>query len=277
MTTTTGQAAAPAATLRLTPQPAAGDPRPGPHLYRHAEACLGTVISFTVACFDDPTGRAAAADAVAAACALLHRLDAAWDPYTPDSLVARVRSGQQVDPETDDPDGALGLDAVLRRCAAAHRLTKGAYDAWRSVDGFDPSAVVRGWAVERAVAVLERAGFHDLALGGGGDLTVRGSAPGGQGWPVAVRDPRSGEEVGSLVLSGRAAVSSCGRPDAEGGLVGVSVVGPELGWCDVIASALLAGGGVDAPWLVSVPTYRALGIAAGSELTGALVEELQAP
>lgn len=272
MTTTTGQAAAPAATERHTPDGSAA--RPGPHLHRHAEAALGTVFSFTVACFDDPAGRARAADAVAAACAVLHRLDAAWNPYAEDSVVARVRAGQQVDVETDDPDGRIGLDAVLRRCAAAHRLTKGGYDAWRGRDGFDPGAVVRGWAVERAAEVLERAGFHDLVLGGGGDVTVRGNAPDGQGWEIVLRDPRDGEPVGRVRLSGKAAVASCGDGVGREPLVAVHVVGPELGWCDVIASSLLAEGTVAPAWLATVPTYRALGLDVAGDLHGGLTEEL---
>ncbi|MFN8077704.1 MAG: FAD:protein FMN transferase [Kineosporiaceae bacterium] len=273
MTTTTGQAAAPAAAAVRLPAHETGTARPGPHLHRHTEAALGTVFSFAVSCFDDPAGRARAADAVAAACAVLHRLEAAWDPYAEGSVVSRLRAGQQVDPDLDDPDGTLGIDVVLRRCAAAQRLTKGTYDAWRGPDGFDPSAVVRGWAVERAVARLEQAGFHDLVLGGGGDVTVRGSSPDGDGWVIDLRDPRDGGQVGRVRLSGRAAVASCGG-DAASDTAGVSVVGPELGWCDVIASSLLAEGSVATPWLASVPTYRALGIGVDGTLTGDLVAEL---
>ena len=51
-------------------------------------------------------------------------------------------------------------------------------------------AVTRGYALERAAAVLEDRGLHDFIVTASGDLIVRGDK-GGRPWMVGVQDPRA--------------------------------------------------------------------------------------
>lgn len=52
--------------------------------------------------------------------------------------------------------------------------------------------IAKGYAVDRAVAVFESKGFHDLVVRAGGDLRVRGRK-GQDKWKVGIRDPRGAE------------------------------------------------------------------------------------
>jgi len=278
------------------PVPAPRLAHDAPALVRRAHPCMGTVFSFAVAV---PTvgsaggspGEEAAVAAIEDAMVLLRRLDAAWSPFQPDSLVSRLRRDEQVIAEVDDPDGSLGLDEVLERCALAVRLTGGAFDPWSLSGGFDPSGVVKGWAVERAVGVLRAHGLTDVAVGGGGDVAVRGSShrPDVEGWRIGVRDPADAQRlIARTVLAGRGAIATSGVYErgrhiqdprtgrtAPGQFVGLSVIGPNLTWADVIATALIAEGRIDVEWLDRLPEYRVLAVDASGQVSGSALDEVE--
>ncbi len=53
--------------------------------------------------------------------------------------------------------------------------------------------IAKGYAVDRAVAILKKAGFTDAIVQAGGDLMCAGSK-GGKPWTTGIRDPRSGRD-----------------------------------------------------------------------------------
>lgn len=55
--------------------------------------------------------------------------------------------------------------------------------------------IAKGYAVDKAVAVLEKAGLTSFFVQAGGDLFARGKKPDGSEWTAGVRDPRGREGV----------------------------------------------------------------------------------
>jgi len=53
--------------------------------------------------------------------------------------------------------------------------------------------IAKGYAVDRAVAVLEKAGLTSFFVQAGGDLFARGKKPDGSDWQAGIRDPRGPE------------------------------------------------------------------------------------
>ena len=53
--------------------------------------------------------------------------------------------------------------------------------------------IAKGYAVDRAVAVLEKAGLTSFYVQAGGDLFARGKKPDGSDWQAGIRDPRGAE------------------------------------------------------------------------------------
>lgn len=53
--------------------------------------------------------------------------------------------------------------------------------------------IAKGYAVDKAVAVLERAGLTSFFVQAGGDLFARGKKPDGSDWSAGIRDPRGAE------------------------------------------------------------------------------------
>ncbi len=53
--------------------------------------------------------------------------------------------------------------------------------------------IAKGYAVDRAVAVLDKAGLTSFFVQAGGDLFARGKKPDGTDWQAGIRDPRGPE------------------------------------------------------------------------------------
>ena len=53
--------------------------------------------------------------------------------------------------------------------------------------------IAKGYAVDRAVAVLDKAGLTSFFVQAGGDLFARGKKPDGTEWQAGIRDPRGPE------------------------------------------------------------------------------------
>ena len=198
---------------------------------------------------------------VAAAYAELRAVDGLFSTWRPDSEVSQLRRGErQLD----------GCDPMVREvadlCEEARARTVGAVSAWLPDSGgetrFAPTGLVKGWAADRAAAVLERAEGHAYCLNAGGDVVVGGqdagdtpavAADGGRPWRIGIEDPRDRSRIAEVVELSRGAVATSGTAargqhlidpatgQAVTGDGSVSVVGSTLLWADVWATALFVG------------------------------------
>jgi thiamine biosynthesis lipoprotein len=203
--------------------------------------------------------------AVTAAYDELRRADALFSTYDEASEVSRLRRGELTVAEADPL-----VREVLELCAEATVRTEG----WFTVDlpgGLDPSGLVKGWGVERAVGVLaERLPEHDACLNVGGDVAVR--SPSGEAFTVGIEDPHDRARLltgvplaaGGLATSGTAARGlhivdpHTGEPAQA--LASLSVVGPSLLWADVYATAAFARGLAGPAWIGGLPAYECLAV-----------------
>lgn len=231
---------------------------------------MGTVVSFVV----DPgplDGRATEA-ALKAACAELHRIDAVFSTWKPESPISRLRSGE-IDPE-DVPEE---IGDVLGACARAREVTGGLFDPWLLPGGVDPSGYVKGWAAGRARDLLAGAGVEAALVNAGGDIaTLRGPAAGGR-WRVGIRHPWRPDALACVIeVDGAAATSGSyergahlvdprsGEPSTA--VASATVVGPDPGMADAFATALAVGSVESSAWLGALGDYGGYVIGAdGSE------------
>lgn len=212
----------------------------------HAESVMGTVVSFTVLS-NEP--RDVIATAIRAACAGLHRVDAVFSTWKPDSPVSRMRRGESA---LGDLPAEVG--EVLRLCAAARAATDGWFDPWAAPGGVDPTGLVKGWAVARALAVLQEAGVTAAMVNGGGDIAVCGEPPGQPGgWRIGIRHPWRADGLAAIITDVTSAVATSGRYERGHHLyspagrpaaatASATVTGPSLAMADAFATALAVGG-----------------------------------
>lgn len=236
---------------------------PGRITVRHTVST--TIAQYTLVLVGDETyGRRALGDALRDAVAELRSVDLTYSPTRAQSLVTRLRRGE-ISAESWPP-----LAELVQRCAAVRCVTDGWFDAWAIPGGFDPSGLLGGWAAERAAGRLRAAGLSDYAVVKGGDLVVRGNAPHGGPWRVAVHHPTNERSrpvmlelttgaVGTSGVSGRqrhVIDPHTGEPVEH--LAAATVIGPDLAMADGYATALFAAGAMGLSWFPTVDGYHAL-------------------
>lgn len=224
------------------------------------EQIMGMPISVHVR-GTDARGPAAAA-AAAKLFADLREVDRIFSTYQDGSEISRLGRGELT---LDQCDPAVR--EVHRLCAIARERTDGYVDAW-AVPGrlglFDPTVLVKSWAVARAARHFDAVPALALAVGAGGDILVTpGDEP--DPWIIGIQDPHDRSATiasvpvhdGGIATSGLAARGAhifdphTGAAVTE--VVSATVIGPSLMWADVWATAVVARGAGAVDW---VPTLH---------------------
>jgi FAD:protein FMN transferase len=196
--------------------------------------------------------------------AWLQWVDATFSPFRADSEISRIdRGGLPAD------EAHPLVRTVLERCEALRRETDGYFDA-RHSGVLDPCGLVKGWAVDRAAALLRG---RRVCIDAGGDVLVRGG-----GWRVGIRHPRERDLLAAALKADDLAVATsgayergehivdphCRRPPT--GVLSVTVIGPDLATADAYATAAFAMGEAGPDWTARLRGYEAMTILATDEV-----------
>ena len=211
---------------------------------------------------------------VSAAFADLRDIDATFSPYKATSAVSAIGAGT-LSLAASPPS----VQTVAELCARAYDLTGGLFDAERPDGTWDPSGLVKGWAVEQAARHLAELAELDWCLNAGGDVALR--CRGGRSFTVGIEDPtRPGRLVAALECSSGGVATSgtaargrhiydprTGAP-AEGPLASVTVAGPRLMQADVLATAAFVAGAAWGSVVELLPGYVGFAVASDGTCTG---------
>ncbi len=192
--------------------------------------------------------------------AWLREVDERFSTYKVDSEVCRYgRDELSTEDLSDD------LLAVLALCEHYERLSGGAFKARLPGRSLDPSAVVKGWAVQRSASLLRSAGLRTFCINAGGDVVTSGEPEPGRGWRVGIRHPEQPDAICAVVESSDGAVATSaeyergahildGRTGLPAtGLLSVTVVAEDLTTADSLATAAFAMGTDGIDWVASQP------------------------
>jgi thiamine biosynthesis lipoprotein len=215
---------------------------------------------------------------VGAADDALHREVFAWfeavdrrfSPYRADSEVSRMNAGE-VAPDAVSDD----MREVLALADATKRETGGYFDA-RLPDGtFDPSGIVKGWAILKAAQRIVASGVRDFFVDAGGDIQASGRNAKGEPWSVGIRSPFNPQEIVKVVYPNGAGIATSGNyvrgqhiydPHAPGRLiddiVSLTVIGPDVLAADRFATAAFAMGKAGIGFIERLPGFEGYVIAA---------------
>jgi FAD:protein FMN transferase len=199
-------------------------------------------------------------------------LDQTFSPYLEGSAVSRINRGEL----TLDEAGPL-VQQAAELCRQYEFATAGYFSA-RLGDRFEPSGLVKGWAIDRSGSILARHGCRDWFVDAGGDVLARGRNPDGGPWRVGIRHPVERDKVVRVVLASDLAVATSGSYEkgehildphtgqAATEVLSFTVVGPDILAADVYATACFAMGGKGLDFLSGVEGYE--GLAVDKQLRG---------
>jgi thiamine biosynthesis lipoprotein len=221
--------------------------------------------------------------AVAAVFDQLREIDRLFSTYRPDSQVSQLNRFAIA-----ENDCHPLVREVIDLCHEARERTDGYFDAWlpgpAGHPAFDPSGLVKGWAVERAAKQLAGLANQDYYVNAGGDIALA-VCPRSPSWRIGIEDPFDRSQIlavrevrsGGVATSGTAARGahivdpSSGR--AADTFASVTLIGPSLRWADVYATAAFARGAGAVEWLAkSAPSYEVIAVEAD---TGRVLADLR--
>jgi thiamine biosynthesis lipoprotein len=217
---------------------------------RRVEQVMGTVVGIDVRSPMSPT-------AIDEAFCYLNVIEARFSPFRPDSEVERLARG-----ELSMGDASDELRAIEALCRELREETDGAFDAWghRPDGAFDPTGVVKGWAVDGVAGILRSAGATSFSINAGGDVLVTGESEPGRPWRVGVRHPLTADRTAAVLELDEAAVATSGSYERGAhivdpstgrradGLLSVSVASSSLARADALATAVFAMGDAGPRW-----------------------------
>jgi thiamine biosynthesis lipoprotein len=202
-------------------------------------------------------------DLLAEAVAFLHQVDAWFSTYRADTPITMYRNGLIELERTPSI-----VRAVLEACAGAKQLTDGVFDPWAVPGGVDPSGYVKGWAAGVAADMLHDAGIANVCVDASGDIAVHGRMTADEDWSVGITNPYDTQSVVRVVqVPSGYAMATSGlyergehiRNTVSGGSSvhydSATVVGPDAGLADALATACLVEGPTCNRWFVGLDDW----------------------
>ena len=110
-------------------------------------------------------------------------VDERFSPYKEHSETSRINRG-----ELDPQEASREMREVLVLAEQTRAQTDGFFNV-RHKGRFDPSGLVKGWAIWRAAQILDNDGFLSFCIEAGGDIEVRGANDQGEPWVIGIRSP----------------------------------------------------------------------------------------
>lgn len=175
-------------------------------------------------------------------------IDEQFSPYKKTSEVAKINQGL---PEAEWSDDMRLIVKLAEQTKAA---TQGYFDVWHN-GRFDPSGIVKGWAIDQAAQLLHEAGRHDFYIEAGGDIAVSGYNEAGDKWNIGIRNPFERSEIVKVLQVSDCGVATSGtairgqhiyNPHAPTkrlhNIISLTVVGPTIYDADRFATAAFAMG-----------------------------------
>jgi thiamine biosynthesis lipoprotein len=193
-------------------------------------------------------------------------LDGTFSTYLLESAVSRINRG-----ELQLEDAGQLVNHAVELCRLYERATDGYFSAW--IDGyFDPSGLVKGWAIDRACSILDGYRYNDYFVDAGGDVQTHGQNANGTAWRVGIRHPVERAKVARVVLASGLAVATSGTYEKgehirdprsstpANAWLSFTVVGPDILQADVYATAGFAMGIAGLDFVSRSAGYEAYGI-----------------
>lgn len=133
--------------------------------------------------------------------------------------------------------------------------TNGYFDIVTPDGKYDPSGLVKGWAICKAGNILKEKGFSNFYINAGGDIQVFGKNSENKAWKVGIKNPFNQKEIVKIIYLKDQGVATSGtyirgqhiyNPKNRGqqiiDIVSMTIVGPNIYEADRFATAAFAMG-----------------------------------
>lgn len=188
-------------------------------------------------------------------------IDKRYSPYIAASDVGKINRG-----ELQPKHYSQELREILQIADKTKQESSGYFEVWRNRK-FDPSGIVKGWAIQRAAELLDTSS-RNFYIEAGGDIQVRGNSPSDKPWRIGIRNPFNRDEIIATVSMSDGGVATSGtairgqhiyNPFQDGpikDILSISVAGPKVVDADRYATAAFAMGRSGINFIATIPSYE---------------------
>ena len=190
-------------------------------------------------------------------------VDEKFSTYKSTSEISKINRG-----ELDLAAASEDMQEIFRLADQTKKQTFGYFDI-RHNGKYDPSGIVKGWAILQAYRILIESGFKHFYLDVGGDIQVAGQNSDGKSWQVGIRHPFEKDKIVKVLSIDNRGVATSGSYlrgdhiyDPLGGkplndIVSLTVVGPDVYEADRFATAAFAMGKKGIEFIEKLPGFEA--------------------
>ncbi len=180
-------------------------------------------------------------------------VDEKFSTYKDESEIMRINRGEISEKEYSDD-----MKTVLALSEKTKKETKDYFNIFHN-GKYDPSGLVKGWAIYNAANILKNKGIKNFYIDAGGDIEISGRNADGERWKVGIRNPFNTKEIVKIVYLENCGIATSGiyergehiyDPNGGGAIkevAGLTVIGPNIYEADRFATAAFAMGltGID--------------------------------
>lgn len=177
-------------------------------------------------------------------------VDATFSTYKPESEISRINKK-----EIAVSGYSADMQEVLRLCAETKQATNGFFNIIARDGSYDPSGLVKGWAIYKAAEILKNKSINNFYVEAGGDIQVSGRNNSNELWRVGIRNPFNQDEIVKVVTLDNAGMATSGTyvrgqhiynpysiHTEITDIVSLTVIGPSIYEADRFATAAFAMG-----------------------------------
>ncbi len=190
-------------------------------------------------------------------------VDETYSPYKSSSEVSRINAGLA------ESNRSPGMQEIMRLCKDTSTATNGYFDAWHQ-GKFDPSGLVKGWAINNSAKLLRGLGCRNYYVEAGGDIQVSGLNAAGEPWQIGIRNPFDRQQNVKVLSVTTQGIATSGlyirgehiyNPLNDGAplkdVASLTVIGPNIYEADRFATAAFAMGAGGIRFIDALPGFEA--------------------
>lgn len=174
-------------------------------------------------------------------------VDKQFSPYKKTSEVGLINQGK-----LKTAHYSKEMKQIITLAKKTTHQTNGYFDIYNN-EAFDPSGIVKGWAIHNASKLLKQHGIKNFSIEAGGDIQVSGKNSQGKNWQVGIRNPFKGDEIVKVIEVSSNGIATSGNYERgehiynpKGRLlddvVSITVIGKNIYEADRFATAAFAMG-----------------------------------
>src|SRR5207248_6792915 len=131
-------------------------------------------------------------------------VDGKFSTYKDDSEISAINRR-----EISVAQASADMRTVFALAEETRHETGGYFDIQRE-GRYDPSGLVKGWAIYHAAEILWEGGFENFYVEAGGDIQASGRNGQGKLWRVGIRHPFNPAQIVKVLVVSREGVATSG-------------------------------------------------------------------